>query len=1242
MTDRAPSESLVDEKQSLAITDVISPKETFPGADNTIPGEKPGIEEAKAVESESEPFKKTILEDIDDKDGQTTISYKEHDETVTIIPQEDLFKVQHDIKFEEKEESVKEAKKEADPSTTILPSIVTDLVEESVTETRIENDKSANNKVIEISTDLPWSETQKQFSDSQLKEEHWSTKVPTETEIPTIISEASSSSIRPIERNTEPNILVSEIIEPETERATDSIIPISKLTENLLENEPTEQITEALLIEEETEDKDAIKDENILPHIYVTEGYFDIEDIETSTVNVIQSTKISSIRVPEHKAEDKDAVTENLDQSYFETSMKPIDQAVDEALPTETAINEVQETERNLEITTTTPELLNTDEVNEEKVEIESTEQPTTEPSFRLQPVESTVASTQIYEAVTEKVTEEKVAEEKVVEEKITEEKISDEKISEEKVTEENVTEDKFPEEKLPEEKLPEEKVTEKQVLEELTTVSTFEDTTKSAYLETDNKEDVIKEEEIQPEVTTEFVEPTTLLSAIITSSDTSKNNIEESTDNIFVTEVVEEATKEVTSEPSVTTEKTEVSKIKDSSPELSEPTENVIPETSTLISEPTIQIIESDKIAETTPRIADVPQTIAYVSESAALEESTSQQPISQFTESEFEISTARIKPAGIPGEGNCLVDGQSYANNSAIPPVNSCQLNCICISSIVQCELLKCPDPPAYFSRCTLIKQNVGACCPIYVCDPLPEVTLESGNHQIDKNNEISSESTSELSDKILEVTSPSQTIDLSTEGLPATSSAISDSSASEDKITQTVITEDQKTFAPEIQNEVTEDYRSSVSPITAEAGSSEMNKFDSSTSEQPEIEHIGSSSAYSESSTSENEIVPHVAHPTDNLVESTSFHQEESSSLGTPSEFEVSSQEPTKNIEDIIEEVTEIIQKLTTRNYDPSTIQTSSLHPFEPENEIIPSKDHSTDVSHFTEESTVADLVQTIENTQLASNTSELENVFQKPSLKVNDTQALLTTEEEKFDSPASSTASVQEEVSLSTFEATSQISVSAEENLVTSSTYSSIPSSHPEHPQPSEEVLPSENYEGDPPTVAEEQDTDEVVAAPEHDTATTADESSFGINSGTILDPDQDYAEEDQAAYGPGTCRYGGKIYMSAQQIPRDDPCDFCFCFRSDIICLQQSCPPPIPSCHEEPISGFCCPRYECPVSMAATLNLTTTTTTTTTLPPHFPSHVYKDLARRGGCQIQGQTYEVGEEIKSASGPCMHCT
>merc|ERR1712241_502535 len=92
--------------------------------------------------------------------------------------------------------------------------------------------------------------------------------------------------------------------------------------------------------------------------------------------------------------------------------------------------------------------------------------------------------------------------------------------------------------------------------------------------------------------------------------------------------------------------------------------------------------------------------------------------------------------------------------------------------------------------------------------------------------------------------------------------------------------------------------------------------------------------------------------------------------------------------------------------------------------------------------------------------------------------------------------------------------------------------------------------------------------------------------FGTESGDVYVPgEEDYPYVDIDSIGPGACLFENKIYVSAQQIPRDNPCDFCFCFRGDIICLQQSCPPPIPGCAEEIISGFCCPRYECPVKMS---------------------------------------------------------
>ncbi|XP_018365296.1 PREDICTED: titin isoform X2 [Trachymyrmex cornetzi] len=205
---------------------------------------------------------------------------------------------------------------------------------------------------------------------------------------------------------------------------------------------------------------------------------------------------------------------------------------------------------------------------------------------------------------------------------------------------------------------------------------------------------------------------------------------------------------------------------------------------------------------------------------------------------------------------------------------------------------------------------------------------------------------------------------------------------------------------------------------------------------------------------------------------------------------------------------------------------------------------------------------------------------------------------------------------------------------------------IPEEEPIHPQEGEEQTHIDHFPEA--TVKPETDygfheqrpatTPHIPEYPDQSGISGEDNSHFPLPG--YPNPDDDYGEDDYG--GPGTCRYGGKVYVSAQQIPRDDPCDFCFCFRSDIICLQQSCPPPIPGCHEEPISGFCCPRYECPVSMATALNLTTTTTTTTTtLPPHFPAHAYKGAARRSGCQLNGHAYRVGEVIKSASNPCLRC-
>lgn len=70
------------------------------------------------------------------------------------------------------------------------------------------------------------------------------------------------------------------------------------------------------------------------------------------------------------------------------------------------------------------------------------------------------------------------------------------------------------------------------------------------------------------------------------------------------------------------------------------------------------------------------------------------------------------------IPGEGSCLVLGQTYSNNSSVPPINKCQVSCKCVSSIVHCESISCTPPPSNADNCTPVFEGPHACCPTYSC--------------------------------------------------------------------------------------------------------------------------------------------------------------------------------------------------------------------------------------------------------------------------------------------------------------------------------------------------------------------------------------------------------------------------------------------------------------------------------------------------------------------------------------------
>lgn len=114
-----------------------------------------------------------------------------------------------------------------------------------------------------------------------------------------------------------------------------------------------------------------------------------------------------------------------------------------------------------------------------------------------------------------------------------------------------------------------------------------------------------------------------------------------------------------------------------------------------------------------------------------------------------------------------------------------------------------------------------------------------------------------------------------------------------------------------------------------------------------------------------------------------------------------------------------------------------------------------------------------------------------------------------------------------------------------------------------------------------------------------------------------------------------CIHNNRMFQSAEQIPRSDPCEFCFCFRGDILCLHQTCPPPVPDCYKADIYGYCCPRYDCPVPVGSK-----NFTASPVVSERWKRNVRSTVEIKG-CMYRNMFYKTGQIIKQASGPCMDC-
>lgn len=172
--------------------------------------------------------------------------------------------------------------------------------------------------------------------------------------------------------------------------------------------------------------------------------------------------------------------------------------------------------------------------------------------------------------------------------------------------------------------------------------------------------------------------------------------------------EIYTESPKEETQPETMPASENTVNEVESSTTKLvvSEATESELKTSTEVPAEPSR---ESDNTQSSTEAVKEMEQKLPEPND-------VEEVPVKQ--ESEMALSTTEKPIFGVvPGEGNCLVDNQTYANNSVIPPASKCQTSCRCVSSIVHCVLVNCSPPPPGMKKCAPhYKEN--DCCPSYFC--------------------------------------------------------------------------------------------------------------------------------------------------------------------------------------------------------------------------------------------------------------------------------------------------------------------------------------------------------------------------------------------------------------------------------------------------------------------------------------------------------------------------------------------
>lgn len=118
--------------------------------------------------------------------------------------------------------------------------------------------------------------------------------------------------------------------------------------------------------------------------------------------------------------------------------------------------------------------------------------------------------------------------------------------------------------------------------------------------------------------------------------------------------------------------------------------------------------------VAENDGILSNLYTTIRSIVELATTTLSPVEEPAHKPHEDEEFLSNV------IPGEGDCLDNGISYANNTNVPPRNVCDESCLCHNSIVRCEKVKCAPMPPNAENCKVLHED-GLCCPSYHCESM-----------------------------------------------------------------------------------------------------------------------------------------------------------------------------------------------------------------------------------------------------------------------------------------------------------------------------------------------------------------------------------------------------------------------------------------------------------------------------------------------------------------------------------------